>query len=159
MTPFALPYNPADAPLLDLIGIGYRPAWRPADYIGPRLDCPMWLPGPDADLPYSAKYDGPIDPFMPAPGESVVVLAMGGRSSGGGVSGHWSPPLYPDWPTITHPCCGEPWAPPHRPEPPLVPIEAGAGQLLLVALVILAMSRALCRWADVYEETKTRVGG
>mgnify|MGYP001565534288 CR=1 FL=1 len=28
-------YNPETAPVLDLIGYGYRPAWMPADYIGP----------------------------------------------------------------------------------------------------------------------------
>lgn len=49
-----------DAPVLFLIGYGFRPAYQPADYIGPRMDCPMWLPVPDADAAYLAKWDGPL---------------------------------------------------------------------------------------------------
>ena len=63
MTPFALPYNPDASPVVDLIGVGFRPAWQPADFIGPRLDCAMWVEAPDADTAYLAKYDGPIDPY------------------------------------------------------------------------------------------------
>ena len=47
-------------------GLGFRPAYMPADYIGPRMDCPMWLPAPDADVAYHGK----LDPWghMPASG-------------------------------------------------------------------------------------------
>lgn len=64
MIPFALPYDPDTAPVLDLVGFGNRPAFAPANYIGPRMDCIMWLPAPDADVAYVSKYDRPeIDPF------------------------------------------------------------------------------------------------
>ena len=138
-------YDPDTAPVLNLIGHGYRPAWQPADYIGPRMDCPMWLPGPDADIAYGGK----LDPFKPVEGIGMgavvyarvvypeAKVADGGTSTGGGASGKWSPPLFPDWPTITHPCCGEPWVP-H--EPPIVPVPA-SGVMMVIAIAALALWR------------------
>lgn len=146
MTPFALPYDPDVAPVLTLIGIGYRPAWQPADYIGPRLDCPMWVSAPDADQAYLTKYDLPeIDPYavadslsggqhriMPAlsvPHETLLIAhhhsPWGGISTGGGASGAWRP------------CCTvtDPGLPPVAP----VSISADAGGLLAFAIVTFAI--------------------
>lgn len=72
MIPFAMPYSPEAAPILDLVGFGFRPAWQPADFIGPRMDCPMWLPAPDADAPY-IKYDG-VAPYAVATGLPTVLM-------------------------------------------------------------------------------------
>lgn len=134
MNPFALPYDPSAAPVLDLIGHGYRPAWQPADYIGPRRHCAMWLPAPDADRAWLAKYDGTIDPWGP-------IQLSGGQSLGGGASGVWTPappPLEPVWPDPWEPCCI--WTEPDYPGPPtpVVPIEVGTGLMLVVALAMLA---------------------
>ena len=48
-----------DAPVMFLIGYGFRPAYQPADYVGPRLDCAMWLPTDDSNSAYLAKWEAP----------------------------------------------------------------------------------------------------
>lgn len=63
MIRFALPYDPDAAPVQWIFGRGFSPAWQPADFVGPRLDCPMWVPAPDADAAWLSKYDGAIDPL------------------------------------------------------------------------------------------------
>ena len=120
-------YNPETAPVLDLIGYGYRPAWMPADYIGPRLDCPMWVPGPDADLAYSK-----FDPF-----EVVEDLGMG--------EAMYTPLAISPIPTEAFftfkevpPCC--------NPGPELAVVSVPASGLLMLACIAAFMvCRTLCR--------------
>lgn len=66
MTPFALPYNPDTAPVINhrLTGYDFAPARFPADLIGPVMWCPMAFRAPDADIAFSSKYDlPPVDAY------------------------------------------------------------------------------------------------
>ena len=141
------------APVLFLIGYGYRPAHQPADYIGPRMDCPMWLPAPDADLAYLSKYDAPADalghgfgfvlwPDTAPAAPQITAASLAGPipgpapfTAGPLIPGPWHPPV--DYPCncITHPPSN-----PQMPEPSPVPLPASAG-LLLVAVAALALWR------------------
>lgn len=134
MTPFALAYDPDTAPVIDLIGTGYRPAWQPADYIGARLDCAMWIAAPDADVAYLAKYDlPPVDPYAPVAGLPLIADPIMDASA-------IAVPPAPVWPDPWAPCCVIQRPADPLPQLPDVPVPASAG-LLLVGLVALAMVR------------------
>lgn len=150
MTRFALPYDPAAAPVLDLVGFGFRPAWQPADYIGPRLDCPMWFPTADADVAYLAKWDAPSAGYAwgdvlwpsvwPDAAPQITAASLAGPIPGHVVPFYPATPTQPWWPSPgpDYPCnCIE--VPPINPLPPLapVPVEAGAGAFLPVAIGFL----------------------
>ncbi|GHG24450.1 hypothetical protein [Paracoccus aerius] len=156
MMRFVLPYDPDTAPIIDLVGLGFRPAWQPADFIGPRMDCPMWLVAPDADTPMngkvpSAKMTGlPINPYgIVADLPSILPRLTAAEMAQGNVqkmhiAGHWHPiqPRWPDpWtPGPDYPCqCIE--VPPANPQPAPVSIEASSALLLLTGLVALTAWR------------------
>lgn len=167
MNPFALPYDPASVPIIDLVGLGFRPAWQPADFIGPRMDCPMWLPAPDADVAYSTKYDTKpgIDPYAPVSSGMIIAPYAASHVTAADLAQsnvqklHIAAPRHPATPT-------QPWTPgmPSQPSypchcierpplPPLapVPIEAGAAPFLVAALSLLfarSMWRAMGRFGD-----------
>ena len=127
-------------------GQGFRPAIYLNDFIGPRLDCPLIVPAPDADIAYSAKFE----PFghMPASGyawgtwipaaapaataETVLSAATAGPaaappfSAGPLIPGPW--PSEPEWP-----CCVI--REPDAPLPPVAPIPTPASASLLIAAV------------------------
>lgn len=140
MTRFALPYDPAAAPVLDLVGFGFRPAWQPADFIGPRMDCPMWMPAPDADLAYGGKTPPAwIDPYAAVPSDLMVLIEGAAASAPAALVSAstmtWWPldPLPPVYPCR---CVTVPPVDP-GPQPAPVSVEAGAGAFLLVAIGIL----------------------
>lgn len=171
--PFALPYEPDEAPIVELIGIGFRPAWQPADYIGPRMDCPMWVTAPDADDAYSAKYDGPVEqitddgwldvnpadwvykqPSKPTP---VVMTPHG--------PGSILPPGI-NWPSLppTHgTCCSiiHPTDPPViiTPEPPPAVSLAGTAGYMLAAIIILTVSKTAFKMAGRFGDWFTAERG
>lgn len=154
MMRFALPYDPDTAPIVDLIGLGYRPSWQPADFIGPRMDCPMWVAAPDADVAMIGKFDpwaaipasgyawGTWIPASHAP--QITAASLAGPTPAPAV---WHPvtPTQPWWPAPgpSYPChC---IVPPVDPLPPVapVPIPASAG-LLIAAVAVLALWRRSC---------------
>lgn len=134
-----------DAPVMFLVGYGFRPAHMPADYVGPRMDCPMWLPAPDADAAYLAKYDAPASgyawgtvlPSDTAPiAPQITAASLTDTVTAVSATPHpsqWWPvdPLPP-----VGPCCvirePEPELPPVAP----VPLPASSG-LLLAGLALL----------------------
>lgn len=155
MTPFALPYDPDSAPVLWIIGRGFTPAWQPADFIGARMDCPMWQPAPDANMAYAAKVPpalAPVQPFghlgnwgtvLPpvavASSPSAADLAGQPHPASAPLPGLWWPPLPPDWwtplpPDVDYPCrCIVPPVPELPPVAP-VPVEADAAMMLAVSV-------------------------
>ena len=144
--------HPEFQPVVYLIGYGYRPAHQPADYIGPRMDCPMWLPAPDADLAYlGGKYDTPAsplghgfgfvlwpdttpaDPQITAASLAGVVPGPAPFTAGPLIPGPWHPP-------VDYPCnCITPDSPDMPPVAP-VPLEA-SGLFLLTGLAALWLWR------------------
>lgn len=149
-----------DAPVLHLIGYGYRPAYQPADYIGPRLDCPMWLPTADADVAYLAKWDGPavgyawsaVLPAAPAPAAPQITAASLAGPIPGPIFASIPPGVFNPFPPIIDCCDGK--TPPGTvvvvvpvnpvPQPAPVSIDAGAGAFLLAAIGFLFARKA---WA------------
>lgn len=147
-----------DAPVMFLIGYGFRPAYQPADYIGPRLDCPMWLPAPDADLAYlGGKYDAPLDappgngfgfvlwPDTAPAAPQITAASLAGVVPGTPVHGTpWFPatPLIPGEPEPWFPCCiiETPTFPAPLPPVAPVPVPASAG-LLIAAVAVLFIIR------------------
>ena len=142
----------SDAPVLFLVGYGYRPAHQPADYIGPRMDCPMWLPAPDADVAYlGGKYDTPADTlghgfgFVLWPDTAPAAPQITAASLAGVVPGpalFTAGPLIPGpWhPPVDYPCnCITPDSP-HMPPVAPVPVPASAG-LLIAAVAVLFIIR------------------
>lgn len=145
--------HPEFQPVVYLIGYGYRPAYQPADYIGPRMDCPMWLPAPDADLAYLAKWEAPADapaghgfgfvlwPDTDPAAPQITAASLAGPipgapfTAGPLIPGPWYPPV--DYPCN---CITTPPVNPPLPEPAPVPLPASAG-LLLVAVAALALWR------------------
>ncbi|WP_103171571.1 hypothetical protein [Paracoccus sp. SY] len=130
----------SDAPVLFLIGYGFRPAYQPADYIGPRMDCPMWLPAPDADLAYLAKWEAPAGHGLgfvlwPDMGNPITAAELAQSNvqnihiappftAGPLIPGPWHPP-------VDYPCnCITPDFPPVAP----VPVMADAAVMLMTAL-------------------------
>ena len=141
------PFN--EAPVMFLVGYGFRPAYQPADYIGPRLDCPMWLPAPDADVAYlGGKYDAPVGHgfgFVLWPDTAPAAPQITAASLAGPIPGP-SPftagPLIPGpwFPPVDYPCrCITPDGPDMPPVAP-VPLPASAG-LLLAAVAALFITR------------------
>ena len=163
MTPFALPYNPDAAPVLWLVGHGFVPAWQPADFIGPRMSCPMWLPAPDADAAMVAKVPpalAPVDPYghLTSWGTVLPERPMAGAQpsaaelAGPVATAPWHPvaaapftagPLVPGpwWPPVDYPCrCITPDAPEL---PPMAPVPvAASGLMLAVAVAALSLRPA-----------------
>ncbi|MGN7869582.1 hypothetical protein [Paracoccus sp. 22332] len=143
-----------DAPVMHLIGYGFRPAYQPADYIGPRLDCPMWLPTADADVAYLAKWEAPAagyawgDVLWPtAPADAapqITAASLAGPIPGPLIPG-FTPGGNPFFPPIIDCCDGT--TPPGTvvvvppvnpvPQPAPVSVEAGAGAFLLAAIGLL----------------------
>lgn len=129
--------------------IGFRPAIYLNDFIGPRLDCPLIVPAPDADLAYSQKFD----PFghMPASGYAwgTWIPSAGAASEPATpgamlVSAPLSPgapftagPLIPGpwWPPVDYPCNCITTPPLNPPLPPVAPVPLPASAALLIAAV------------------------
>lgn len=160
MTRFALPFSPSVSEVRPLIGQGFRPAWQPADYIGPRMDCPRWVAAPDADLPYGQK----IDPYAPLAGygwgtwlppagaaKSAAKNASTGPGPGEGASAIPHPflplPRF-EWPGPFHPGPGVVHHPPEVPVPAPVPLPASAVLLPLALVALLLVRKRKCRFAE-----------
>lgn len=137
-----------DDPVLFLIGYGFRPAYQPADYIGPRMDCPMWLPVPDADVAYLAKWDGPLKyemtplDIIPESEMIQVIKKMISKPSEPSHKVTWHPPHWGEWPPFWNPpggCdCPAVIGPPESPVYPApVPLPE-SGLLIIVGLAALA---------------------
>ncbi|MBC9246708.1 hypothetical protein H4P12_08280 [Paracoccus sp. 11-3] len=132
MTPFAIPYHAGREVIHDFPGIGFRPAWYPADFVGPRLDCPVPVAAPD--LAYLSKYDGPVDPYG-----HVDDLASVWADDMAGIPA-WSNGA--DEPVPCDCLIREPYDPPSLPAP--VPVPA-SGAMLLSVIAAWAVVRMLQR--------------
>lgn len=102
-------------------GFAFAPAWLPADYIGPRLDCP--LPVRADDSPYAGK----LDAWAPVPRTEITEaiedfggLPVWGSTSIGPAPVNTPLPGPPGVPVVVFPgappCCDF-WTP-DRPETP-----------------------------------------
>ena len=155
---FALAYDPDTAPVLWLPGHGFTPAWQPADFIGPRADCPIWFPAPDADVAYVGKVPPalaevtpgghipnwgtwlpPIEPDAP----QVTAASLAVPVDGAAPAAPWQPAQPPSpWgpgPGPDYPCQCVEVPPVNPPIPPIapVPVEADAALFLITALAVL----------------------
>lgn len=137
-------------------GEGFRPAVWAKDYIGPKIECILPIPAPDADVAYAAKVPpalAPVEPWGHLPNWGTVLLPVEpdapqvtAASLAGPVDSAtpWHPatPPLPWFPGPDLPCCviREP-----APElPPIAPVPLpAAGGMLMAGLVVLMLWRLL----------------
>lgn len=141
-------------------GLGFRPAYFPADYIGPRLDCP--LPFRADDSPYAGKLDpwqpireagyawGTWFPALPVGDAPQVTAASLNPAPAPGTWGGIFPPRG-GWPGGGW-CCNS-GVPPNTELPPLAPVPIDqSGAFLGGVLIALLMIAAAWRWTDKFVE-------
>lgn len=136
----------------------YRPAYVPADFIGPRMDCPLPLRDDDSPLD-GKKFDAWEHIETPVWFEELQRDVPVWKAGGNG------PVPVTDAPAAPHPWVWPPYwphgphkpgtvvTPPEQPQPALVALD-GAGAYLGGTLIALVMMAAAWRWTDKFTKAQ-----